>query len=141
MIAEFLRNVKGSDTPIYLPDPTWGNHYAIMRNAGLSPKKYRYYDPSTCAVNFSQVEADILGAEEGSVFLLHACAHNPTGCDPSPEEWDVLSALMKEKQHVVLFDSAYQGFASGDPEQDAYAIRKFADDDNQIILCQSFSKV
>lgn len=83
---------------------------------------------------------DINNAPDYSVFLLHACAHNPTGCDPTKSQWDELSKRMKAKNHIILFDSAYQGFASGDAEEDAYAIRKFVSDGHHIMLCQSYAK-
>ena len=84
---------------------------------------------------------DINKAPNGSVFLIHACAHNPTGCDPSKAQWDALSKAFKAKNHVLFFDCAYQGFASGDSENDAYALRKFVADGHLIILAQSFAKV
>lgn len=93
---------------IHLPDPTWGNHAAIFRACGLTPVKYRYYDDQNRRLDFAGLVADIQAAESGSLFLLHACAHNPTGCDPSPEQWDELSRAIKAKQHMVLFDNAYQ---------------------------------
>ena len=123
-----------------MPDPTWGNHIAIMKNSGLEPASYSYFDSKTCGVDFKGMLNSINNAETGSVFMFHACAHNPTGCDPTPEQWDQLSIVMKAKKHITFFDCAYQGFASGDSEQDAYAIRKFVADGHQIILAQSFAK-
>ena len=76
----------------------------------------------------------------GSAVLFHACAHNPTGVDPSPEQWDELSALVKSKGLFPVFDMAYQGFASGDCEFDAYALRKFVADGHTPMLCQSYAK-
>jgi aspartate aminotransferase len=106
---------------------------------------YYLFDPSlqydVCrSLNFPAMLGDIEKAANGSLFVLHACAHNPTGCDPTTQQWDELSVLMKKKQHIAFFDSAYQGFASGDAEADAYAVRKFVEDGHQIILCQSFAK-
>jgi len=72
--------------------------------------------------------------------LLHACAHNPTGVDPSKEQWEELSRVIKEKEHFALFDLAYQGFASGDPERDALPVRQFVKDGHLISVCQSFAK-
>ncbi|CAG8809204.1 3124_t:CDS:2, partial [Racocetra fulgida] len=73
-------------------------------------------------------------------FLMHACAHNPTGVDPTPEQWDQISKLIKERGHFPFFDMAYQGFASGDINRDAYAVRKFVADGHRIALSQSFAK-
>jgi len=83
---------------------------------------------------------DIKAAPEGSVILLHAAAHNPTGVDPSQAQWKEISAACKAKKHFVLFDSAYQGFASGDPVKDAFAVRYFIEDGHHIALAQSFAK-
>jgi aspartate aminotransferase len=139
-MGEFLAKFSGRGAPIYLPDPTWGNHIPIFANAGLEVKRYRYYDPSTCGLDFAGLLEDVSAAADGSPFLLHACAHNPTGVDPTPEQWSELSQLMLAKKHVVFFDCAYQGFASGDSEQDATAIRKFVADGHRIALAQSFAK-
>ena len=136
MVKTFFGKVK-----VYIPNPTWPNHVALFRSAGLEPVFYRYYDAATKSMDFKGLTDDVKNAEDGSLFVLHACAHNPTGCDPTTAQWDELSRLITEKQHFVLFDCAYQGFASGDPEADAYAIRKFVADGHSIMLSQSFAKV
>ncbi len=74
------------------------------------------------------------------MFLFHACAHNPTGVDPTLDQWKQLSKLCKEKDHFVFFDCAYQGFASGDPEKDAAPIRTFIGDGHRVGIAQSFAK-
>jgi aspartate aminotransferase len=140
LAGEFLHKFFGEKN-IHVPNPTWGNHIAIFKNACLDPVYYPYYESTTKSVNFSKFLDAVIAADNQSLFLLHACAHNPTGCDLSKDQWGELSSIMKEKQHIVLFDSAYQGFASGDPEADAFAIRKFVSDGHQIILCQSYAKV
>lgn len=103
MVKTFFGKVK-----VYIPDPTWPNHVALFRNSGLEPVFYKYYDPSTKSVDFEGLVNDIKNAEDGSFFVLHACAHNPTGCDPTQEQWDILSQLMLQKNHLVFFDCAYQ---------------------------------
>jgi len=140
VIGEFYATFWGRGTPIYMPNPTWGNHIPIMKNAGLEPKKYTYYHPETCGLDYEGMMKDVGAAPDKSIFLLHACAHNPTGVDPSKEQWAELSELMKKKQHTIFFDCAYQGFASGNAEKDAYAIRKFVDDGHCIALGQSYAK-
>jgi len=125
---------------IYLPDPTWGNHIAIFENCGLEVERYRYYDRSTNGLNLDGMLEDLKNAPDGAVVLLHACAHNPTGCDPSKEQWETISNLVKEKSLQVFFDSAYQGFASGDAEADAFALRYFVDEGHNVMLAQSFAK-
>jgi aspartate aminotransferase len=79
-------------------------------------------------------------AKDGSVFMFHACAHNPTGVDPTIEQWKEISALCKAKGHSVFMDSAYQGFASGDADKDAASIRIFVADGNDVCVAQSFAK-
>jgi aspartate/tyrosine/aromatic aminotransferase len=141
-MAEFAVTFSiGRDRTIHIPDPTWSNHVNVFRNAGLTPKPYRYYDPSSRSLDFPGFLSDLGSAPPGSLFMLHACAHNPTGCDPSREQWALVSEKVRQKGHVVFFDCAYQGFASGDPEADAFSLRKFVQDGHQIMLCQSFAKV
>ena len=128
---------------VFVPNPTWGNHKGVFNEAGLEVKTYRYFDHKTGGVDADGMVADMLAAPRGSVFLLHACAHNPTGADPTAEQWERVRAACGQQQHVVVFDSAYQGFASGDPERDAQALRVFVRGRRElggVILCQSFAK-
>lgn len=83
---------------------------------------------------------DIRAAPKGSVILLHACAHNPTGVDPTADTWKQISQICKEREHIVFFDNAYQAFASGDANQDAAAIRSFVEDGHNPLVCQSYAK-
>ena len=140
LAGEFVARFLGRGTKMWMPNPTWGNHVAIMRDAGLEPAQYAYFDATRCSYDHAAFTAALHAMPNGSVVMLHACAHNPTGCDPSPSEWDALSALMLKKGHVAFFDCAYQGFASGDPEVDAYALRKFVKDGHFVMLAQSFAK-
>lgn len=137
--AEFLARYAPLKT-IWVPIPTWGNHNQIFKFSGLEVKSYRYYDPKTCGLDFAGMVEDLSSAPSGSVVLLHACAHNPTGVDPKPEQWKELSTLFKSKGLFPFFDMAYQGFASGNVDQDACAVRSFLSDGHQIALAQSFSK-
>ncbi|CAK4679299.1 unnamed protein product [Aphanomyces euteiches] len=140
LAGEFFSRFLGKGTSIYLPNPTWGNHIPIMKDAGLEVKRYAYFEPASRGLDFSGLLSDLKGAPSKSVFLLHACAHNPTGVDPSPEQWKEISAVMKEKEHVVFFDCAYQGFASGDADRDAAALRQFVEDGHNVVLSQSYAK-
>ncbi|KAK6623297.1 Aspartate aminotransferase, mitochondrial [Polyplax serrata] len=135
-LAKFFPGSKD----IYLPTPTWGNHIPIFKNSGLNIKHYRYYDPKTCGLDFQGAVEDISKIPPNTIVLLHACAHNPTGVDPKPEQWNELSNLFKEKKLFPFFDMAYQGFASGDVARDAFAVRKFVQDGHEIALAQSFAK-
>ena len=79
LVGEFLAKFMGAGTMIHIPDPTWGNHLAIMKNARLEVARYRYFDAETRGFDYTGMMADVLAAADGSCFLLHACAHNPTG--------------------------------------------------------------
>ncbi|KIK59788.1 hypothetical protein GYMLUDRAFT_658122 [Collybiopsis luxurians FD-317 M1] len=125
---------------IYLSDPTWANHQAIFKNVGITPVNYPYYDPKTIGLDFDGFLSSLKSAPAGSVFLLHACAHNPTGVDPTREQWSTIADAILEKGHYAFFDCAYQGFASGDLDNDAWAIRFFVDKGVNMLVCQSFAK-
>eukprot|EP00586_Coscinodiscus_wailesii_P018213 CAMPEP_0172517702 /NCGR_PEP_ID=MMETSP1066-20121228/287204_1 /TAXON_ID=671091 /ORGANISM="Coscinodiscus wailesii, Strain CCMP2513" /LENGTH=391 /DNA_ID=CAMNT_0013299837 /DNA_START=266 /DNA_END=1444 /DNA_ORIENTATION=+ len=125
---------------IYVPNPTWGNHIPIFTNAGLEVRKYRYYDSKLSSLDFDNMLKDLEDMPKGSIVLLHACAHNPTGMDPTLEQWSTISQICKTRSLLPFFDCAYQCFASGDADQDAQAIRLFVSDGHQIALVQSFSK-
>ncbi len=112
----------------------------IFTNAGLEVRKYRYYDNESCSLDFSNLIDDMKAMPEGSCILLHACAHNPTGMDPNVDQWKEISNVAMEKNLLPFFDSAYQGFASGDARKDAAAVRMFVEDGHKIAVVQSFSK-
>ncbi|XP_033105112.1 aspartate aminotransferase, mitochondrial-like [Anneissia japonica] len=138
--ANFLQRYYPGNKQVFLPTPSWGNHTPIFNHAGLQLGAYRYYDKSTCGFDKAGCLEDISKIPEGSIILLHACAHNPTGVDPKPEDWKELSHLIKKKKLYPFFDMAYQGFASGDIDRDAYALRLFLQDGHQLMLAQSFAK-
>ncbi|KAH7107026.1 pyridoxal phosphate-dependent transferase [Auriculariales sp. MPI-PUGE-AT-0066] len=125
---------------VYVPNPTWGNHLPLFRDSGLEIAKYRYFDKETVGLDWAGLTEDLKNAPEKSIVLLHACAHNPTGIDPTQQQWIELSELIKEKQLFPFFDMAYQGFASGNTTQDAFAVRHFVKEGHQIALAQSFAK-
>ncbi|KAF9015196.1 aspartate aminotransferase [Cyathus striatus] len=125
---------------VYVPAPTWGNHIPIFRDSGVDVQYYRYFDKDTVGLDFDGLKADLLAAPEQSVVLLHACAHNPTGVDPTPEQWKIISDIVKERKLFPFFDMAYQGFASGSTSRDAFAVRHFVEQGHQIALAQSFAK-
>jgi len=139
VFGELLKS-KGGHNHIYVPSPTWGNHIPIFKNSGLEVREYRYYDPSSSKLDFDNLIKDMKNMPEGSTVLLHACAHNPTGMDPSVEQWSEISKTMKDNKLLPFFDCAYQGFASGNAPQDAFAIRMFVDDGHTLATVQSFSK-
>lgn len=137
---EFYARFIGKNVPIYMPDPTWANHLPMAKDAGLALATYRYYDKKTLGLDFAGMCEDIKAAKDGSIFMLHACAHNPTGVDPTIEQWKEISHLCKTKNHMLFVDMAYQGFASGDADKDAAGLRILIDDGHDLMLAQSFAK-
>ncbi|XP_068652573.1 aspartate aminotransferase, cytoplasmic [Aristolochia californica] len=137
--AEFLARHYHQRT-IYIPQPTWGNHPKVFTLAGLTVKSYRYYDPATRGLNFHGLLEDLRSAPSGAIVLLHACAHNPTGVDPTLDQWEEIRQLMRSKGLLPFFDSAYQGFASGNLDADAQSIRMFVADGGECLAAQSYAK-
>ncbi|KAF7793108.1 hypothetical protein EIP86_004216 [Pleurotus ostreatoroseus] len=128
------------DRKAHISDPTWINHFAIFRNVGIEAVTYPYYDPKTIGLAY-QAFLDTLDALPArSVVLLHACAHNPTGVDPTREQWEQICDVILKKGHYAFFDCAYQGFASGDLDNDAWAVRRFVERKVPLLVCQSFAK-
>ncbi|KAL7150759.1 hypothetical protein ABFS83_05G134900 [Erythranthe nasuta] len=137
--AEFLARHYHQHT-ILIPQPTWGNHPKVFGLAGLSVKTYRYYDPSTRGLDFQGLMEDLGSAPSGAIVLFHACAHNPTGVDPTAQQWEQIRQLTRSKALLPFFDSAYQGFASGNLDTDAQSVRMFVKDGGECIVAQSFAK-
>ena len=112
------------------------NHFAIFRNVQIEPVTYPYYDAKTIGLAFEAFLKTLRAAPSRSVFLLHACAHNPTGVDPTREQWSQICDVVLEKGHYAFFDCAYQGFASGDLDGDAWAVREFVKRGVPMLVCQ-----
>uniref|UniRef100_A0A8C4ZI99 Aspartate aminotransferase n=1 Tax=Gadus morhua TaxID=8049 RepID=A0A8C4ZI99_GADMO len=143
--GEFLRRwyngTNNTATPIYVSAPTWENHNAVFADAGFKDiRPYHYWDGAKKGLDISGLLDDLEKAPEASVFVLHACAHNPTGTDPTQDEWKQIAEVMKRRNLFVFFDSAYQGFASGSLDKDAWAIRYFVSEGFELFVAQSFSK-
>lgn len=136
--AEFMNKVCGYDK-IYLPNITWGNHIPIMKKSGLNLSTYSYYVNGS--VNLQAIIDDLNEAPSKSLFLFHVCAHNPTGADPTNEEWEKILETIISNKHIILFDCAYQGFSSGDHHKDAFPVRfLFERKYNNFLVAQSYSK-
>ncbi|XP_041455672.1 aspartate aminotransferase, mitochondrial-like [Lytechinus variegatus] len=138
--ANFLRKFFPGNQVVYLPSPSWGNHTPIFKHAGLDVASYRYYDKATCGFDAAGAMEDISKIPENSIILFHACAHNPTGVDPRQEQWKELSQIVKDRKLFPFFDMAYQGFASGSLDTDAWPVRYFMDEGHSLVLSQSFAK-
>merc|ERR1712159_26276 len=137
--AEFMKRFAPGKA-VYISTPTWGTHNSIMDQAGVDYKPYRYWNGEGRNLDLAGMLADIEAAPEGSVIMLHAAAHNPTGVDPTNDQWDQIMAVCQARKHICWFDSAYQGFATGDLETDAYAMRNFANNGLPLFVSQSFAK-
>ncbi|KAL6770488.1 AST1 [Auxenochlorella protothecoides x Auxenochlorella symbiontica] len=138
--AEFLAGFYPGVKQVLIPNPSWANHKAIFEAAGLQTAQYRYYKPATRGLDYEGLLEDLGAAPRGAVVLLHACAHNPTGVDPTHEQWAGILDAVRDRGLLPFFDSAYQGFASGDLDGDAASIRMFAEAGLELLLAQSFAK-
>ncbi len=136
--ADFLKRLQ-PNAKVFISDPSWENHRALFESAGFTVDIYPYYDATTRGVNFSAMKACFEGMAAGSIVVLHACCHNPTGADLSADQWREIVAVVRAKGLVAFVDMAYQGFADG-IEPDAVAARLFADSGLPFFVSSSFSK-
>ncbi|MCZ8109729.1 MAG: aromatic amino acid transaminase [Betaproteobacteria bacterium] len=136
--ADFIKRwLPGSG--VWVSDPTWDNHRAMFEGAGVPVNTYPYYDAATGGVRFAEMCAALEQLPAGSIVLLHACCHNPTGVDLSAAQWAELVPLLARRGLVPYLDIAYQGYSDG-IEEDAFAIRAVADAGLTAFVANSFSK-
>lgn len=136
--ADFLKKIS-PDAKVLISDPSWENHKAIFTNAGFEVGSYRYYDAATRSIDFDGMLADLNAAAPGTIVVLHACCHNPTGYDITPTQWDKVIEAVKARGLVAFLDMAYQGFGHGIAE-DGAVIGKFVAAGLNIFVSTSFSK-
>jgi len=136
--ADFLKKLN-PNAKVLISDPSWENHRALFTNAGFKVESYRYYDEATRSLNFAGMLADLNAAEAGTVVILHACCHNPTGYDITAAQWDQVIAAVKARGLVPFLDMAYQGFGYGLAE-DGAVIGKFVAAGLMFFVATSFSK-
>lgn len=136
--ADFLKRLNPG-AKVVISDPSWENHRALFESAGFEVGTYSYYDASTRGVNFAGMQADLAALPAGTVVVLHACCHNPTGADLSDAQWDEVVTACRDKGLVPFLDMAYQGFAEG-IDLDAVAVRAFIASGLQFFVSSSFSK-
>ena len=138
--ADLLKQVAGSGAKIAISNPSWGNHHVVFRTAGFELLEYRYYDPATHGLDFAGMLEDLGKLEPGTVVLLHACCHNPTGVDLTAGQWQQTIDLLKERKLLPFIDMAYQGFDQG-IAADATAIRLLAASGIEaFVVANSYSK-
>ena len=136
--ADFLKRIS-PNAKVYISDPSWENHRALFESAGFVVENYPYYDAATRGVNFAGMKSFLEGLAAGSIIILHACCHNPTGADLSDAQWQEVVDVCKAKGLVPFLDMAYQGFADG-IDADAVAVRAFSASGLQFFVSSSFSK-
>lgn len=136
--ADFLKRLS-PDAKVLISDPSWENHRALFESAGFEVGTYAYYDAATRGVNFEGMKASLNASAAGTIVVLHACCHNPTGADLSDEQWKDVVEIVKAKNLVAFIDMAYQGFAEG-IDADAVALKLFAASGLQYLVSSSFSK-
>jgi len=136
--ADFLKKLNPA-AKVLISDPSWENHRALFTSAGFTVESYRYYDAAKRGVDFDGMLADLNAAAPGTIILLHACCHNPTGYDITATQWDQVIAVVKAKNLVPFLDMAYQGFGNGIAE-DGAVIGKFVAAGLDFFVSTSFSK-
>ena len=136
--ADFLKRLN-PNAQVLISDPSWENHRALFESAGFAVGTYPYYDAAKKGVNFDGLLSTLKAAEPGTIIVLHACCHNPTGYDLEEGQWAQIIAAVKERGLVPFLDMAYQGFADG-IDADAVAVRAFSKSGLQFFASSSFSK-
>jgi aromatic-amino-acid transaminase len=138
--ADLLKQVRGAGAKIAISNPSWGNHHVVFRTAGFELVDYRYYDPVSHGLDFAGMLEDLGKLEPGTVVLLHACCHNPTGVDLDATQWQQVIDLLRERRLLPFIDMAYQGFDQG-IAADATAVRLLAASDIEaFVVANSYSK-
>jgi aromatic-amino-acid transaminase len=136
--ADFLQRFAPG-AQVWISDPSWENHRALFESAGFEVNNYPYYDPATRGVNFTGMLSALRAMPRGSVVVLHACCHNPTGADLTPAQWDEVIAAVTEGGLIPFLDMAYQGFGAG-IAQDGAVVARFAAAGGPLLVSNSFSK-
>ena len=136
--ADFLKRLNPQAT-VYISDPSWENHRALFESAGFTVDTYPYYEPTSRGVDFAGMKARLESLAAGSIIVLHACCHNPTGADLGDAQWQEVAAVCATKGLVPFLDMAYQGFAEG-IDADAVAVRAFTASGQNFFISSSFSK-
>ncbi len=136
--ADFLHRFA-PEAQVWISNPSWENHRALFEGAGFIVNHYAYYDPATRGLDFTAMQADLQRIPVGSIVVLHACCHNPTGVDPSESQWTTIIELVRSRGLIPFIDIAYQGFNEG-LESDGAVVRRFAATPGPLFIASSFSK-
>jgi aromatic-amino-acid transaminase len=136
--ADFLKRLAPA-SQVWISDPSWENHRALFESAGFTVNNYPYYDAATHGLDFAGMQDALNRLPQGSVVVLHACCHNPTGVDLSSAQWDTVIGIVRSRKLMPFLDFAYQGFGDG-IDSDADAVRRFAATPGPLFVSSSFSK-
>ncbi len=136
--ADFLKRFS-PDSAVFISDPSWENHRALFEAAGFTVNNYPYYDPATRGVNFTGMLASLQAMKAGTIVVLHACCHNPTGADLNDAQWTQVIEVVTQRGLIPFLDMAYQGFGDG-IEDDGQVVRRFTAAGGPLFVSNSFSK-
>ncbi len=136
--ADFLRRVNPG-AKVWISDPSWENHRALFEGAGFTVGVYPYYDQATHGLDFAGMTGALEQLTDGTIVVLHACCHNPTGVDLTPDQWTRVLEIVRKRELVPILDIAYQGFSDG-LEADGEIVRRFAAAMSPVFVANSFSK-
>jgi aromatic-amino-acid transaminase len=136
--ADLLRRFAPG-AQVWISEPSWENHRALFEGAGFAVNAYPYYDSATRGLDFERMVGALDRVPAGSIVVLHACCHNPTGVDPSADQWGRILEVVRSRGHIPFLDLAYQGFGDG-VDADAAVVRRFAATPGPLFLSSSFSK-
>ncbi len=136
--ADFLKRFSPA-SQVWISDPSWENHRALFEGAGFTVNAYSYYDPATHGLDFKAMRASLDTMPTGSIVVLHACCHNPTGVDPTTAQWDEIITTVRARGLVPFLDLAYQGFGTG-IDADGEVVHKFVATPGPVFISSSFSK-
>ena len=136
--ADLIKTITGSQS-VWFSKPTWANHIPIYKSAGLDIHQYEYLDSSGTRLDFDRMLDSLNQIPNGDAVLFHACCHNPTGVDPSQEQWNMIQQVVETRNLFPIFDAAYQGLGNS-LDEDAAIVRQFASTGREMLVCRSFSK-
>jgi aspartate aminotransferase len=136
--ADFLKKQLPM-SKVWMSKPTWANHPSIFQAAGFAVESYPYIDAGGKSLDFAAMLEGLQKVSAGDIVLLHACCHNPTGIDPTPDQWKQITDIVHQRQALALVDFAYQGFGDG-LQEDAAGLRELARPGKELLVCSSFSK-
>ncbi|KAG5666522.1 hypothetical protein PVAND_014543 [Polypedilum vanderplanki] len=140
LAAETISRLYKGNKLMFIPNPSWAYHAPMFELSGMNTAFYRYYDDRTHEIDHSGLMTDLMHMPDNAMVLFQMVGHNPTATDPTNEQWREMSKILKNKNVLVFFDMAYQGFASGCVDTDAFAVRHFIEEGHKVVFAQSYSK-